>query len=179
MSSLSRVGAATIPIAWSMGMAGTPSCGTDAVGVDDCRKIESARCEAAVHCEGSFDVADVDACKRYYRDHCLHGLRIADRPGSPVLNRCVVAINAAGDCAAEDADMMVAACANKDPKRLVDQPDTSLESVCDLIEFPERTAECSFLAPEPEPPPATSEDSTAGSGGAAGAGGATTAGGEG
>ena len=150
------------------------SCGTDAVGVDDCRDIETARCEAAASCQGDLHVEDVDACKRYYRDHCLHGLRVEDEPGAPVLNACVRAIEAAGACAAVDPNTTVADCA-ADEAALRSQTSPALVQVCDIIQYPERTIECEFLLeaelPPEEPPPGTAgQPGTAGAG-AGGAGG--------
>ena len=93
-------------------------CGTNAQAVDECRDIEQARCEAGEPC-GLVD--DVDACKRFYRDHCLHGM-VVESPGQAQVDACVSAIEAAG---------------------------ASME--CDVVLYPERTAECSFLSPSPPP----------------------------
>jgi hypothetical protein len=89
-------------------------CGTDAKDVDECRDIEQARCEAAKPC-GLVD--DVDACKRFYRDHCLHGM-VVESPGRAQVNACVDAIREAGDA-----------------------------KECNTVLYPERTAACSFLSP--------------------------------
>ena len=96
MSPVRHVATALVSAACSFVLISASSCGTDAVGVDDCRKIEDARCEAAAHCPGDLQVEDVDACKRYYRDHCLHGLAVDHTPGAPVVSHCVSAIEAAG-----------------------------------------------------------------------------------
>ncbi|MEI7893987.1 MAG: hypothetical protein WCI05_12915 [Myxococcales bacterium] len=78
------------------------ACGTDAIGVDACRKVEEARCRRALACAVplerpvSPDGNDVDTCVRFYRDACLHGLVAAD-PGAPALRACIDAING-GDC---------------------------------------------------------------------------------
>lgn len=82
------------------------ACGTDAIGVDACQKIEKTRCENAPSCglsladpvhRGSSAEDDVRACIRYYDDACLHGLAAASEPGSVAVQACVDAINA-GDC---------------------------------------------------------------------------------
>ncbi len=138
------------------------SCGTDAVGVDDCRKIEEARCEAATHCEGDLQVDDVDACKRYYRDHCLHGLAVDQAPGDPTVNRCVSAIEAAGNCAADDPNVSAAACARE--ALALDEPgDERIETACDVVRYPELIPECDFLSEEEAVRP-EANGGTAGSG---------------
>lgn len=82
------------------------ACGTDAVGVDACRKIEQARCENAPSCgislsmpvhRGTSPESDVSACTRYYDDACLHGLAASADPGNVAVQACVDAINT-GDC---------------------------------------------------------------------------------
>src|SRR5690242_19222484 len=80
------------------GLLGSSACGVETVGLDACRQIESARCEEAPSCP-DLGVKDVDACKRYYRDQCLHGLSISESPGTPAVDKCVNAIHAAGKCA--------------------------------------------------------------------------------
>jgi hypothetical protein len=78
------------------------ACGNDAVGVDACKQIESARCRQAPACgislEPPFHTAggDVDGCIRAYQTACLHGLAVGN-PGSSAVNACVAAIEA-GDC---------------------------------------------------------------------------------
>ncbi len=149
-------------------------CGTDAKAVDECRDIEQARCEAGHSC-GIVD--DVDACKRFYRDHCLHGM-VVESPGQATVDRCVSTIQAAGTCAQADPTIALGACPSP-----VTTAASGVMSACDVVLFPERTAECGFLAPgEPEPSPITDPDAgnsyaavdsgTAGATGAAGAGGA-------
>src|SRR5687768_14764568 len=78
------------------------ACGTDAVGVESCRRIESARCLRAAAC--GLDLAKPvhedsgeDACQRYYDTACLHGLALDSDPGEPVIAACVTAINTS-DC---------------------------------------------------------------------------------
>jgi hypothetical protein len=80
------------------------ACGTDATGIEACRQIEEARCRKAPGCGVDMNVPphrdspkqDVEACVRYYRDACLHGMAVAD-PGHPQTQSCVDAI-LAGDC---------------------------------------------------------------------------------
>ncbi len=81
------------------------ACGTDAVGVETCRQVESARCAQAPKCTdinlGSpvhrdSPQTDVDACVRFYHEACLHGLAVKD-PGAVATKACIEAINT-GDC---------------------------------------------------------------------------------
>lgn len=142
-------------------------CGTDAKGIEDCRDIEIERCEAARHCG---ILTDVDECKRFYRDHCLHGLAVEPPPRN-LVDECVGMIERAGACVLANGDAELAAC-----------PEISRETIladtaCDLVRFPERADECSFLLPtplDPGPPPATAGAS--GDGGEEGGGGDSSGG---
>lgn len=98
---------ALVPGALALFLGGAvAACGTDAEGIDSCRILESARCERAKSCgeislakpahEGSPD-EDVAACKRYYRDACLHGLVSQTDPGAIEVEACRVAIET-GTC---------------------------------------------------------------------------------
>ena len=111
-------------------------CGSDAVGVDACRDIEKARCEAGKHC-GFVD--DVDECQRFYRDHCLHGLKTSKAPGDIEVGKCVDSIKLAGACAQSGvehlADCTPAVTGN-----------SALTTPCDVVRFPEQIGECEFLA---------------------------------
>lgn len=116
-------------------------CGTAAVGIDDCRDIEQARCHAAAAC--GF-VSDVDACERYYRDHCLHGLPVKPPAGDSVPS-CVEVIKAAGRCAEGDPSIELVDC---DPA--VAEPKSGFTLACDVVSHPERTPECAFLSELPD-----------------------------
>ncbi len=122
-------------------------CGTDAVGVDECRDIEKARCEAGAFCGL---VEDVDACKRFYRDQCLHGLATGERPGKPVVDDCVKAIERAGSCAQKGIKDL-ADCPG-DPPAVTEA--TLLTKVCDVVKKPEQILECDFLGKPVEVPDA-------------------------
>jgi hypothetical protein len=132
-------------------------CGTSAVGVDECRDIENARCEASEPC-GLVD--DVQACKRYYRDHCLHGLATAPPAGASV-DSCVQAIKAAGACAEADPEALLEDCEPGVP-----EAQSGLASACDVVLHPERAAECSFLTDTPPEPEGEGGQSTSGGSGA-------------
>lgn len=134
-------------------------CGTDAQGVNDCREIEQTRCVAAKNCG---IVSDVDACQRYYRDQCLHGLPVAP-PGSVKLKACVDVIRAAGVCAQSlGIETKLSAC---EPSLASSAP--SLATACDLVREPEKSEECLFLTPGAD----AGVGGTSNSGGEGGAGG--------
>jgi hypothetical protein len=114
-------------------------CGTEAVGVDECRDIEDARCEAGKYC-GLGD--DVDACKRFYRDQCLHGMASGDRPGAPRVKECVATIKAAGQCA-RDGYASLAECDAALSSTL--QEKTNFKDACDIVKQPEGVTDCDFL----------------------------------
>jgi hypothetical protein len=119
-------------------------CGTDAVGVGDCRELERARCAAGPAC----GFPDVEACERYERDHCLHGLPLESISAGQI-DACVLDIQRAGQCAASEGPATAAnACAT--PVALV-----AVATACDVVRSPERAQSCSFLGPSagPVPPP--------------------------
>jgi hypothetical protein len=154
-------------------------CRTKAVGINDCREIEEARCEAAVHCGDQIPVDDVEACKRFYRDQCLHGLAIDDDPSSSAVRACVAAITSAGNCAKNDgADTRIEDCADA-PELMQGFDAERLETACDVIERPQYTAACFFLNDTDDEPPAPAGEGGAGGasfvGGAAGSEGAAGA----
>jgi hypothetical protein len=152
-------------------------CGTKAVGVNDCREIEEARCEAAAHCGDQIPVDDVDACKRFYRDQCLHGLATENDPSSSAVRDCVAAIAGAGHCAADTgADTLIGECDGGD--ELDQWYDKRIETVCDVIEKPQYTAACYFLNDTDEEPPSGGDGGAPGNpfaGGSSGANGAAGA----
>jgi hypothetical protein len=113
-------------------------CGTDAKAVTECREIEQARCEAGEACGL---VEDVDECKRFYRDHCLHGM-VVESPGQAEVDRCVSTIKNAGDCARSNVDITLAECPGVTAA-------ASAMLACDVVLYPENTLECDFLSPAP------------------------------
>jgi hypothetical protein len=116
------------------------SCGTDAVGVSECREVEEARCNAAVSC----GYADVEECRRFYRDHCLHGMAL-DKVETVQVDQCVAQLQNAGQCATQQPGAAPADCA---------QPiatESSVAKVCDVVLRPELASACAFLVPAPEP----------------------------
>lgn len=141
MSAVRRLFAGTLAASVALLVVCAPGCGTGAVGIDKCRSIEQARCEAAASC-GLID--DVDACKRYYRDQCLHGLAHGDTSTANV-NRCVKTIKLAGACAKKNGtNAKLSSCANP--------PSTApngLTTACAIVTTPQQTDECAFLAAVP------------------------------
>jgi hypothetical protein len=133
-------------------------CGTNAVGVEDCRDIEEARCRAGESC-GLVD--DVAACQRFYRDHCLHGLMTEPTNGASVED-CVRAIEAAGRCAAQNPESSLSDCGDEP----VPEAQPGVASACDVVAYPERTLECGFLTDTP-PESGTGGQPATGMGGAA------------
>jgi hypothetical protein len=122
------------------GIASSPGCGTDAKGVEDCREIERARCDAAAACGR---IEDIGSCQRFYRDHCLHRI-LADPPSPEAVDRCVRTIQTAGSCAStQGADAALSACV--DPSRSLAA--SGALTACDLVLYPERADSCAFLAP--------------------------------
>jgi hypothetical protein len=113
------------------------ACGTEAVGVESCRKIEQVRCESGPRCglamdrprhHGSEPVNDVAACIRYYDDACLHGLVIGYEPGSVLVDQCVAAI---------------------------------AEGSCEVVRAPEIHPACAWIKPPDPPPPPPPTDAAA------------------
>lgn len=141
------------------GLVSSPGCGTDAKGVEDCRDIERARCNAAAACG---ILTDVEACERFYRDHCLHGLATAP-PSPTAVDECVETINSLGSCVRasdQGKDVFLSECVAADG--VLDATSSSLRA-CYVVQHPEYADRCSFLSPTPVTPPT-------GEGGAAGAG---------
>lgn len=128
--------------AGSFAVVSSPGCGTDAHGIEDCREIEQTRCAAAVPCG---IITDQPRCETFYRDHCLHGLP-GTQPQQATIDLCVSAIKALGECAKlGGAQAELSSCPG------VQTHDATL--VCEVIQFPERAYDCSFLSSKPPPEP--------------------------
>jgi hypothetical protein len=94
-------------------------------------------------------VEDAENCRRFYRDHCLHGFAAPETPGGAVLDRCIRAIQLAGECAQDAADQSLASCLDgKTTITLINGAD--IETVCDMVRQPEQTEQCQFLSNQPE-----------------------------
>lgn len=143
---------AAIGVAAGLGLSAVSSgCSVDAVGVDDCRQIEFARCDAGKACG---IVSDVGACKRFYHDYCLHGLSLEKSPSAHAVSTCVHSLQAVQACGK---GVALADCPN------VTASPTLLAQACDVLSAPEDIAECGFLVPEPPVPPqdAATEEASA------------------
>lgn len=119
------------------------ACNTGAVAVAECREIERARCAALEPC-GTID--DVEACRRFVRDSCLHGIAGPKPPTSSEQKACVAMITESGSCAAEDATMAPEDCSGLDkidlspiPRRL------RAKTVCELAEKPWNYGTCDYV----------------------------------
>lgn len=112
-------------------------CGTDAVGVAQCRTIENARCVAAAQC-GLVD--DVEGCQRFAHDHCLHGLPLEEEPGQDMSNQCAEALLRAGRCAERSGK-------RSEPRSCSQSwfSESRATTICQLVEQPERATQCAFL----------------------------------
>lgn len=114
------------------------ACGTDPVGVDACRRVETVRCESAPACgldlgrpvhRGDDPKNAVAACIRYYDDACLHGIEAPEDPGNVKTQACVDAI---------------------------------VNGSCDVVKTPETHPDCAWLIPPaPAPAPAAPADAAA------------------
>ncbi|MDQ2647622.1 MAG: hypothetical protein M3020_27750 [Myxococcota bacterium] len=135
--------ARTLAGALVLGMLQVVGCGTDAVGVDSCRRIELARCDAAAAC-GTID--DAAECRRFYHDQCLHGLPVPD-PGTELVAECEATLQRAGACAAEGVDLSLEECSDA-----VTSEPTYASTACEIVSEPQLAAECRFLSPSTEPP---------------------------
>lgn len=165
--------ARTLAGALVLGMLQVVGCGTDAVGVDSCRRIELARCDAAAAC-GTID--DAAECRRFYHDQCLHGLPVPD-PGTELVAECEATLQRAGACAAEGVDLSLEECSDA-----VTSEPTFASTACEIVSEPQLAAECRFLSPstkppeqpeEPEEPEQPEESGVGGSSGESGAPGET------
>ena len=127
-------------------------CGTDAVGVSECRSIEQARCSAGFAC-GFLAVED---CQRFFRDHCLHGVAL-EAVETADADACVADIQRLGVCAREQGGT-TAPNACTDPVPTLESP----ESVCAVVRQPELAQACAFLQPIPSAQPTPPVNADAG-----------------
>ena len=120
-------------------VSGWLGCGTDAVGVSGCRALERARCEAALAC----GYPNVDECRRYQRDQCLHGVAL-ESATAVELDACVTDIERAGRCAAAQG-ATTAASSCTEPIAT----DTGARTACDVVVRPEQATSCAFFSDAP------------------------------
>lgn len=120
----------------------TGACTTGAIGIAQCREIEYARCEASVPC-GVID--DVDACQRFYRDQCLHGIAGPNVPTTDQQSDCVEAIEQAGACAEDDAEGAFADCSEHGGMGGQSAGDPDEPTVCEFLAAPWQSPVCDYL----------------------------------
>jgi hypothetical protein len=98
---------AWLAVAAATGAVIVVACSSGAVDVSACQSIETARCQVAPACPANFTLTTsplpdgnaVDACIRFYKDQCLHGLVTTVVPSSVAVGNCVSAILSAGPAA--------------------------------------------------------------------------------
>ena len=120
----------------------TGACTTGAIGISQCREIEYARCEASVPC-GVVD--DVEACQRFYRDQCLHGIAGPTLPSTDQQSDCVEAIEQAGACAEDDPEGSFENCSAEGGMGGQDGGDDDGPTVCDFLAAPWQSPVCDYL----------------------------------
>jgi hypothetical protein len=120
------------------------ACATGAIGIRECREIETLRCQAAAECN---IVPDVPACQRYVRDHCLHGIVAATVPSQSEQDACLAFISDANTCAVDDPAMLAKDCGEFDEDALTraNSEVRPARSVCDVISRPWDFIPCDFL----------------------------------
>lgn len=151
--------ARTLAGALVLGTLQVGGCGTDAVGVDSCRRVELARCDAAAACGKVDDAAE---CRRFYHDQCLHGLAVPD-PGTEAIADCEATLQRAGACAVEGIELSLEECSDA-----VTSEPTYATTACEIVSEPQLAAECRFLSPSTEAPEEPGEPAEPGAGGSAG-----------
>lgn len=112
-------------------------CGTEAVGVDACLRVERARCEAAAAC----DLSEQAACLRYVEIQCLHGFVKSAQPTEKQANQCSSALGQLAECVEE-----------RGPKTSPARCELELTvpapaRACELVESPHEMRACRFLTP--------------------------------
>jgi hypothetical protein len=138
------------PASWLVLLTIWTGCGSDPVGEEACRRIETARCDAAVKCRLIEDAAD---CKLYFRDHCLHGTALEEDPSGVQIGRCEDAIELAGECADRYSP-------RKAPSECNEKffANADADEICDIVSEPERATQCEFLVPEKTEKPDLDEE---------------------
>lgn len=133
-----------------LGGAALGGCSTDAVGIEACRLIQTARCEVAPACLGQEEFAieteeQVENCTTYYVDGCLVGVENPDA-GDESGKGCEGAIRAIGAC--EAAGTPLAECKNEsDENALVKLRDGADEATsnCMALAKPHVLELCKWL----------------------------------
>ena len=157
-----RTSTVVFQIAALSAVAPLPNCATEATGVDACRRIESARCEAASKC--GFSSSDVDRCLDFYRDQCLRGIENADHvPQENETRECINAVQATATCAEAKKPTMHDCTAAV----VADASEADLTPCQILLDQVHQLRSCAFVAAPANPSSSTTQ--ATGSGGAGGA----------
>jgi len=134
-----------------------PGCSTGAVGIDACRAIESARCDAAPDCQGdenSFGIEteeQVSNCKVFYNDHCLVGLENTEaEPAQDDVDKCVNAVAAVAKCKRTPDIVTMDACNTSNENAAETVEGEAGRTPCEVLQEPELLKACAFVAEKPE-----------------------------
>jgi hypothetical protein len=139
--------ATALTLAAGFGASVLASCGSDAVGVQACREIEAARCEAAQSCP--MNTIDLVQCKNFYHDECLQGIENTEvndggDPPNDQVNLCVNAIRQLEVCIKGGGKTM-ADCKKITLDTLID-PGVAAKTPCEVLETEaEGLAACAFI----------------------------------
>ncbi len=124
------------------------ACGNEAVGIEECRSIESARCEVAPNCEDTdqaFGISTEDQvrnCQTFYHDHCLLGIENdTETPSEGAGEDCATAIRAISTCKANGITDL-AECMNGDEPVAMEEAG---KTPCEAIATPEVITACAFI----------------------------------
>lgn len=104
-------------------------CSTGAIAIQQCREIERQRCEGAFAC-GVIESSEVDSCKRFYNDQCLHGIAGDEEPTADEQTRCLEFLQ----------ELQADAEAARD-----DEDEEALENACQILAEPWDYDQCAFI----------------------------------
>ena len=127
---------------FSLGL-GFSGCTTSAVAIEQCREVEAARCESSVPC-GVIEPDEVEACKRFYYDQCLHGIQGPEEPTAENQKHCVELIEDSGKAAL--AALLAAELAQTEEER--NDALKAQVQACIVVAVPWNAKPCDFIKPE-------------------------------
>jgi len=110
-------------------LVGPWGCSTGAIAIQQCREIERQRCEGAAVC-GVIKSSEVDSCKRFYNDQCLHGISGDEEPTADEQTDCLTFLQerqADAEAARDDDDQ------------------DALEDACQVLAEPWDYDQCAFI----------------------------------
>jgi hypothetical protein len=112
-------------------------CGSEARGVDACRQIESARCEAASKCPTEFPefterYGSVASCQRFYDVQCGRGVQEASKePSRAELTACLTQVRTSCEAAADPAKFCPFLTVNEEPVVIDDTGAPAEDAIAD------------------------------------------------